>query len=548
MDSPSSRNSSSSLCRSPLARARHRRWRQSRTGTAVVVVAALVLSTSAWLSLVFSGTTARCWHRFRRWEAGPHSFPWKKRHSSSSYSVSGAASHPSIGAPPPPPPPPPEEYPPSSKSGGDFAILPPTEELRVEHIVFGIAGSSQLWERRKEFVRLWWRGEKGMRGHVWLEEQVGKEEWDQSLPKIMISEDTSRFRYTNPTGHPSGLRIARIVLESFRLGLPDVRWFVLGDDDTIFDVDNLVGVLSKYDPSHMLYVGSPSESHSANTYFSHNMAYGGGGIAISYPLARALSSILDHCIDTYHNFYGSDDRLHACISELGVPLTREPGFHQTDVRGNAYGLLSSHPIAPFVSIHHVEAVDPFYPGLTTLDSLKRFTKAMSFHPMAFLQRSICYDGSRRLSFSVSLGYVVQVFPEIIPPRQLDSGELTYSAWNRISHRNEFDLDTRDPQKSICKRPVLFFLEDLTTQGNITVGSYLRVRLKDDLKRKVFCFPRSPPLPYVERIQVLGYPLSKNWHLVPRRLCSKLNKSTEKLLTISVEQCGKGSLGSFVDVL
>lgn len=169
-----------------------------------------------------------------------------------------------------------------------------------------------------------------MRGHVWLDEkphQYDEVEID-SLPPIMVSEDTSRFRYTNPTGHPSGLRISRIISECFRLGLPDVRWFVLSDDDTIFNVDNLVAVLSKYDPSEMLYVGSPSESHSANTYFSHSMAYGGGGIAISYPLAQALSQTQDECLERYPKFYGSDDRLHACISELGVPLTRELGFHQ----------------------------------------------------------------------------------------------------------------------------------------------------------------------------------------------------------------------------
>ena len=167
-----------------------------------------------------------------------------------------------------------------------------------------------------------------MRGHVWLEERVSPEEGDDSLPAIMVSEDISRFRYTNPTGHPSGLRISRILSESFRLGLPDVRWFVLGDDDTIFNADNLVSVLNKYDPSEMVYIGGPSESHSANSYFSYSMAFGGGGIAISHPLAEALSKIQDGCLDRYPKLYGSDDRLHACITELGVPLTREHGFHQ----------------------------------------------------------------------------------------------------------------------------------------------------------------------------------------------------------------------------
>ncbi|KAJ6301266.1 hypothetical protein OIU77_015553 [Salix suchowensis] len=354
-----------------------------------------------------------------------------------------------------------------------------------------------------------------MRGHVWLEEQVDDKEWDESLPRIMISEDTSRFWYTNPTGHPSGLRIARIVLETFRLGLSDVRWFVLGDDDTIFSVDNLVDVLS-------------------------------GGIAISYPLAKALYSVLDDCLERYHRLHGSDDRLHACISELGVPLSREHGFHQWDIRGSAHGLLSAHPIAPFVSIHHVEAVEPIYPGLSSLESLKLFTKVMKVDPMSFLQRSICYDRVRRLTFSVSLGYAIQVFPSIVQPQILERSEMTYSAWNKIHNLDEFDLDTRDPSKSVCKSPVLFFLEDVERQGNNTLGTYVRAgRLKDDFKRKVLCFPRSAPLPHVGRIQALGYPL-KNWHLSPRRLCCKLNQTSDELLTISVRQCGKGSFGSFAD--
>ncbi|KAJ6376661.1 hypothetical protein OIU76_025752 [Salix suchowensis] len=503
---------SSPLCRSPLSISRARRWRQSRTGTAVVVVAALMICTTAWLSLVFSGTTARCWHRFKNWEGSPHTVQWKPQSQKPNRNgkddgIASLSTAPSLQMG-------------RNRSLSEAERWKVAAGLTLDHIVFGIAGSSQLWKRRREFIRLWWR-KNSMRGHVWLEEKVDDKEWDESLPVIMISEDTSRFRYTNPTGHPSGLRIARILLETFRLRLSDVKWFVLGDDDTIFNVDNLVHVLSKYDYNEMVYVGGSSESHSANTYFSHNMAYG-----------------------DITSFMGSDDRLHACISELGVPLSRELGFHQWDIRGSAHGLLSSHPVAPFVSIHHVEAVDPFYPGLSSLDNLKLFTKAMKVDPMSFLQRSICYDHAGSLSFSVSLGYTIQVFPGIVPPWMLERSEMTYSAWNKIHNRNEFDLDTRDPFKSVCKRPVLFFLEDVERQGNTTLGTYVRARVKGDLKRKFFCFTHSPPLPYVESIQVLGYPLKKNWHLSPRRLCCKLNQTSDELLTISVRQCEKGSCGSF----
>lgn len=58
------------------------------------------------------------------------------------------------------------------------------------------------------------------------------------------------------------------------------------------------------------------------------MAYGGGGFAISYPLAKALQKMQDRCIQRYPALYGSDDRMQACMAELGVPLTKEIGFHQ----------------------------------------------------------------------------------------------------------------------------------------------------------------------------------------------------------------------------
>uniref|UniRef100_A0A7N0T7F0 Uncharacterized protein n=1 Tax=Kalanchoe fedtschenkoi TaxID=63787 RepID=A0A7N0T7F0_KALFE len=505
------------------------RWRHTRTRTAVVAVLALLVSTTAWLSLIFSGTTTSCWHQFTHWEASRQGLHWisKRRFSplpdspeSPAHSVSKY----------------PTEYYNLSGNGDE-------KELLLKHIVFGIAGSSQLWKKRKEFVRMWWRPHE-MRGYVWLEEQVVREDGDELLPPVMVSGDISRFRYTNPTGHPSGLRISRIATESYRLKLPHVRWFVLGDDDTIFNADNLVAVLSKYNAEEMVYIGSPSESHSANSYFSHSMAFGGGGIALSYPLAEALSVIHDDCIERYPKLYGSDDRLHACITELGVPLTKENGFHQWDIRGSAHGLLSSHPIAPFVSVHHIQAVEPFFPQLSFMEGLRLFTKAMKAQPMSFLQRSICYDHERRLTFSVSLGYVVQVYPEIVLPRELERSEQTYSAWNKIKNRNEFDFDIRPSTKSICKKPILFFLKRIERQENSTVGVYSkRVKRKDDLKRRVLCFPRQIPLLSVHDIEVLGIPPHKNWHLAPRRLCCSLNQTGEANLRISVRQCEKSAPSS-----
>lgn len=116
-----------------------------------------------------------------------------------------------------------------------------------------------------------------------------------------------------------------------------VRWFIIGDDDTVFVTHNLVTVLAKYDHNQMYYIGGTSESVDQVVIHSYSMAYGGGGFAVSYPLTAELVKILDGCIDRYDQLYGSDQRIQACLGGIGVPLTREFGFHQIDIRGSPYG-------------------------------------------------------------------------------------------------------------------------------------------------------------------------------------------------------------------
>lgn len=84
-------------------------------------------------------------------------------------------------------------------------------------------------------------------------------------------------------------------------------------------------------------------------------------------------------------------------------------FAQFDVFGNAHGLLASHPLTPFISMHHLELLDPVFPHMSALDGLRLLTKAMRTEPGSFLQQAVAYDHQRSLSFSISTGYVVQVW-------------------------------------------------------------------------------------------------------------------------------------------
>ncbi|GER49564.1 hypothetical protein STAS_26822, partial [Striga asiatica] len=210
-------------------------------------------------------------------------------------------------------------------------IRPGPDKTNISHILFGIGGSVATWSHRRRYSELWWEP-NATRGFVWLDEapspENGLEPWPESSPEFKVSSDTARFKYTCPYGHRSAVRVARIVKESFELGQADVRWFVMGDDDTVFFPENLASVLGKYDHERMNYIGSVSESVEQDMVHSYTMGYGGAGFAVSYALAAELVRVLDGCIDRYSDFYGSDQKVGGCVSEIGVPLSKELGFHQ----------------------------------------------------------------------------------------------------------------------------------------------------------------------------------------------------------------------------
>jgi Protein of unknown function, DUF604 len=196
----------------------------------------------------------------------------------------------------------------------------------LSHLVFVISGCVQTWHQRRTYTELWWRRNL-TRGHVWLD-QAPTDPWPDTSPPYRISRNTSRYGE-----YASASRIAASVVEAYQLvsSGPEkehIRWLVMGDDDTVFFVDNLVTVLQKYDHKQMYYVGMLSESVEQDITHSYSMAFGGAGFAISYPAAAELARIMDNCLDRYASFYGSDHRVQSCLAELGIPLTHEPGFHQ----------------------------------------------------------------------------------------------------------------------------------------------------------------------------------------------------------------------------
>ncbi|CAN1237337.1 hypothetical protein LINGRAPRIM_LOCUS1860 [Linum grandiflorum] len=456
-------------------------------------------------------------------------------------------------------------------------ITPPPPRRRqktsLRHIVFGIAASSGLWERRKEYIKLWYRPDQ-MRGVVWIDGGDGDDD-EEMLPPIKISGDTARFAYKHAKGDRSAIRISRIVSETVRLGLKDVRWLVMGDDDTVFVAENLVGVLAKYDHEQYYYIGSNSESHLQNIMFSYAMAYGGGGFAISYPLAVALSRMQDRCLGRYPGLYGSDDRIQACMAEIGVPLTKEIGFHQFDVYGNAFGLLAAHPVTPLVSLHHIDVIEPIFPKATRLQSLQRLAIPMSLDPPALMQQSICYDHKRHWTISVSWGYAVQIIRGTVSPREMEMPVRTFVNWHKkadyssrqptsiFMHSSPFFFEqytpvlstetvsffgltnrgyafnTRPVPRDHCRVPFVYTLTDAVYEPKTgkTASEYVRHRMDAPATKcnwKKFSDPEK-----IDRVEVYKTPDPDLWAKAPRRNCCRVLPSSnkkKKTVMIDVGEC------------
>lgn len=405
------------------------------------------------------------------------------------------------------------------------ALEPPTD---ISHVLFGIGGSVHTWEERRRYSELWWQPGQ-TRGFVWLDENPDMKLFsDPNSPPFKVSESLTRLKNV---GLGPAVRIARIVLESFRLRLPDVRWFVMGDDDTVFFPDNLISVLSKYDHRKMYYIGGSSESVEQDVMHSYDMAFGGGGFAISYPLAVELARIFDGCLDRYRYFYGSDQRVWACVNELGVSLTKERGFHQMDVRGDAYGLLAAHPMTPLVSLHHLDYIKPLIPNQTKYESLNTLIKTYRLDPPRTMQQSFCFYHHwwHRWSMSVSWGYTVQIYPLLLTANELQMPLQTFLTWRSFTD-GPFTFNTRPLSSNSCEAPAIFYISQVRDVGNETVTTYKRD--ESTKKCKKGDYPHS-----IESVVVLASKMDPNyWTEGPRRQCCEIRGWKYNRMEVLVRSC------------
>ncbi|XP_048504191.1 uncharacterized protein LOC104900444 [Beta vulgaris subsp. vulgaris] len=351
------------------------------------------------------------------------------------------------------------------------------DPTNISHIVIGIASSIKSWKSRKSYIESWWQPNV-TKGYVFLDgEPTYYRPWPSSSPPYRIYENTDIYKPYDRHPMKSAIRMVRVIVEIFREAHNDqgIRWFVMADDDTIFFLDNLMEMLQKYDHKKYYYIGENSECVLSNFANSFEMAFGGAGYAISYPLAEVLVKNMDVCIKRYPYVYGSDHLMQSCIADLGVSLTHEKGFHQIDLHRDLSGYLSSHPQTPILSLHHLDTVDPIFPNMSRSEALNHLMKAATEDQPRLLQQTICYDNTKNLSFSVAWGYTAQIYEKIIPPSVLKKPLETFSAWSFRAPKQPFMFNTRWLSKNPCDMPHVFFFQSVEriTENNEIITNYTR---------------------------------------------------------------------------
>ncbi|PUZ41728.1 LOW QUALITY PROTEIN: hypothetical protein GQ55_9G528000 [Panicum hallii var. hallii] len=334
------------------------------------------------------------------------------------------------------------EQPPAPAAAADATRSPTT----LAHIVFVTGASKTKWAKRRVCTSLWWRP-GAMRGDVWLDEEPSGIWQTGTHPRRRTACGGRTRRGRKPA---AAARMAQAVAEAYEIaeaekrtgaGAGEARWLVMGDDDTVFFPENLAAVLDRYDHREMYTVFFPE-----NVAHSYAMAFGGGGgYAVSFPAAAALSGIMNGWLDRYNELYGSDHRdtahptsasahpsspepdqaPHIPLLELAVRLT----FFPTDTAGSGF-------------VHHLDRLSPIVPNsLRRPDAVRALVGASRRDPARTLNPSGSEDPNSKTELRPCWGYMVHLYLSAVSPHELRMPHRTFRAWSE-SPAGLFTVNTR----------------------------------------------------------------------------------------------------------
>jgi hypothetical protein len=151
---------------------------------------------------------------------------------------------------------------------------------------------------------------------------------------------------------------------------------------------------------------------------------------------------------------------------------------QHDVYGNIFGLLAAHPIAPLVSLHHLDLVDPIIPNMNRIQALEQLKVPSKLDSAGLMQQSICYNKNQSWTISVSWGYTVQIFRSVIYAREMERPSRTFYNWHPKADYTGYAFNTRPVSRTPCQKPFDYFISNATydSQKDETTTEYSPYRI------------------------------------------------------------------------
>uniref|UniRef100_A0A3Q1C8U7 Fringe-like glycosyltransferase domain-containing protein n=1 Tax=Amphiprion ocellaris TaxID=80972 RepID=A0A3Q1C8U7_AMPOC len=119
--------------------------------------------------------------------------------------------------------------------------------------------------------------------------------------------------------------------------VPNTKWLLVVDDDTLISLPRLQVLLSCYDPSEPVCLGERYGYGLSQGGYSY--ITGGGGMVFS---REAVVRLLNSGCKCYSNDAPDDMVLGMCLNALGLPVTHSPLFHQVLFTFLQYILCVSH--------------------------------------------------------------------------------------------------------------------------------------------------------------------------------------------------------------
>ena len=216
-----------------------------------------------------------------------------------------------------------------------------------------------------------------------------------------------------------------------------------------------------------------------------------------------------------------------------------------DIRGDAYGMLAAHPVAPLVSLHHLDHIEPISPaGHTPLAAVRPLVRAARFDSARLLQQAFGYQHGPGYTWSVSIawGYTVQLYPWAVAPHELEVPLQTFKTWRSWAN-GPFVFNTRPlvSTDTPCYRPAMFFLSRVrneTSRG--TVSEYSRHAAKSEKECDQASFRAAST---VHTVKVFAPKMNQNeWKRAPRRHCCKTTRTRwGTVLEVRIRYCSRGEL-------